>query len=343
MGLNKLKKVVFRTIGGEGIGLGHYYRCLSLARAMLYIDNNLQIIFVINDLLKAVAQKSSLFFIIDNDVTSDISSIEQLNPELIIFDSYLSNNNYLEMLANKSKLVIFDDNNIYNSLVADVIINGNVYANSISYKKRADAKYLLGKDFLVMREEYWNSKLNFDMISNNKKDTVSNSYNILVTTGGSDPYNISEEFLKAIMCRNYKIKVVIGPNYSTDLVQRLETLDKTEENIKLIYMPNSLRELIINSDIVITAGGSTVYEVISQNRIPLVFSMANNQDLLCNELRNIGITYLGKYPHINYNKVINEINEFYINGAKLLLNNKLFTEIDGNGALRVAEILLNLN
>jgi len=344
MGSNRIKQIVFRTMGGGNIGYGHYYRCISLAHA-LNRTGNVKIDFIINKELERSVVYLSFDYIICNDFEEDIPLIEDMRPDTVVFDSYLASNSYLERLSELAKLAIFDDNNdIYDSTIPDIIINGNIHANDLEYKKRVDGIYLLGTDYLVMKQEYWNSLVKSNNHCGESPFSVTNDQlNILITTGGSDQYGISLKMIESLLKISYEKKVIVGPSYEDNLITKLKNIEKENSAVKLIHKPDSLKKYIKNSDVVITAGGSTVYEVLSQNKFPIIFSLADNQDMICSKLKDKGISYIGKYPDIKYTSLLDEVEKAY--DMKNNNKSKKFSfdiTIDGNGALRIADRILKL-
>lgn len=322
-----MKRIIIRTLGGKEIGYGHYYRCLSLAKAIKLIDKNIDIIFIINKDLMSLIENTDFNFIISEDLTEDMKIIKNLDIDLFIFDSYLGDDNYLRVIKEKTKLMLIDDNNdIYDSSIPNIIYNGNIHAEKLGYSNVEGQIKLLGPKYLIMKEEYWNGNAD----ENLDKDGV------LITTGGTDEYGIALKILKEIKDLNVKVKVIIGPGYTDDYIKKIEYI-KTN-NMELIYKPGSLKTHISSSKIVITAGGSTVYEVLSQKSIPIVFSIADNQDLICRELIDNGIEYLGKYPDIEYKKLKKLIGR--IKDKVIYENEKVFNLIDGRGTIVVAKVLI---
>lgn len=325
-----MKKIVIRTLGGGRIGYGHYYRCLSLARAINQLQENIDITFIINKELESLMSNTKFKFSICDNLCEDRKMIDKLNIDLFIFDSYSGNNHYLKNIKEKSKLMLIDDNNdIYDSLIPDIIYNGNMHVENLRYPYSEEQLRLLGPEYLIMREEYWNFH------SNTEGDL--NKHGILVTTGGTDSYGVSLKILEEIKYLNENIKVIIGPGYSNEYIKEFEDIKNT--NIKLIYKPKNLKEYISSSRIVITAGGSTVYEVLSQRSIPIIFSIADNQDQICKKLKDMGVEYLGKYPNIAYSKLkrlLDQIQKDYI------FNEKIFDIINSEGAKVVAKKIINI-
>lgn len=322
-----MKNIIIRTLGGKGIGYGHFYRCLSLAKAIRLGNKETNITFIINDELIHLLQDEGFIFILSNNLENDEQIIDKINIDLFIFDSYLGDDEYLRKIKIKSKLMLIDDNNdIYDSAIPDIIYNGNIHAKNLRYQDVDGQVKLLGTKYLIMKEEYWNKDRNLNL----------NKEGFLITTGGTDEHGITLKIIEQIKDIQEKIKVIIGPGFREDYIEKIK--DIKADNIKLIYKPKSLKQHISSSLAVITAGGSTVYEVLSQNTIPIIFSIADNQDLICKELSYMGIDYIGKYPNINYTGLLPIIKTF--EGKKVSLSDEVFDMVNVDGANVIAGKLL---
>lgn len=319
-----MKNIIIRTLGGGRIGYGHFFRCLSLYKALCKVNPSLKIKFIINDNLVELANREKLNYIISNQLDNDRQVICDLDSDLFILDTYLADNDYIKMIKPKTDIMLIDDNNdIYDSTLVDIIYNGNIHASNLDYLYKQGQLRLIGTQYLIMKQEYWED----GNCSRDKKG-------ILITTGGTDSYGISKGIMDNLKDLDESIKIILGPGNTKEYNLQLEK--EKRDNIELIYSPYSLKDYINESRIVITAAGSTIYEILSQNTIPIIFSLADNQDLIVEELKRKGIVYLGKYPKINYLEI-----------KKNICNNKiaydrvdLFNLVDGKGALRVAEHIL---
>ncbi|ABW20040.1 PseG/SpsG family protein [Alkaliphilus oremlandii] len=322
-----MKNIGIRVLGGKGIGYGHYYRCLSLAIALGQVEKDINITFIINQELEDLINNTEVEYIINNEFEQDYNIIDEREIDLFIVDSYLGSNEYLKMVKEKTKLMIIDDNNdIYDASIPDIIYNGNIHAERLGYLEIEGQLKLLGPKYLIMKEEYWK-----------KQDENIDKNGILITTGGTDDHGITVKIMDAIKNLAIKTRIIIGPGYYCDYIKNIEAI-KTE-NMELIYKPPNLKKYIASSKIVITAGGSTVYEVLSQNTIPIIFSIADNQDLICKELSNIGIDYLGKYPSISYDRLDELIGRYCY--KNMILKDGTLDLIGGQSTLSTAEIILS--
>lgn len=204
-------KIIIRTNGGKNIGLGHVYRCISLAQAIQQEKDGVEIVLISNIEIKCLIEENQFEFIFSNTFDeNDLLTIEKLKPDLIIFDSYLADNNYLKKLNEISKLAIFDGNNdIYDSSIPDLIINGNLHAPNLNYYNKE--KHLLGPKYLVMKEEYWEKK--FEITNNPIEKNENNSQTLMITTGGTDFNKIMIKFISSFKGLEIKKKIIIGPFY----------------------------------------------------------------------------------------------------------------------------------
>ena len=103
--------------------------------------------------------------------------------------------------------------------------------------------------------------------------------------------------------------------------------------------PKSLKNHFITSDIVICASGTTVYEVLRLRKELIIYSLAENQKLIEEKLREYGVIGLGYYQSINWDKLPAKLNRIISQSKdyqKKLL--PLFEKFDGKGALRIARI-----
>lgn len=334
-------KIIFRTNGGKDIGLGHVYRCISLAQAIREIDGEILISFVANNEVKTLIEEYKFEFISSDFFDNkDIQIIEDQRPSLIIFDSYLASNDYLKNLGKISKLIIFDDNNdVYDPSIPYKIINGNLHALSLDYTNKHE--HFLGPKYLVMKKEYWENKKEHNkrednFPKNNRKDT--NVMSVLITTGGTDFNQIMLQFIRAFKELKINKKLVIGPLYEEEYIEKIEREVFNDESFELIYKPKTLKNYINDSDYIITAAGSTVYEVLTLDKFPIIYVLADNQKAIAKELEKYGIINLGYYLEIDYDyaKKIIESKE-YEKAKEHTMIEKLFRMFDGNGAKRITE------
>ena len=319
-------KILFRTNAGNE-GLGHLNRCLSLYKAMDYGEK----IFIVNNeaelaLLNRGISKEKIVISTNYD-DEDLKLIGDLHPSLLIIDTYKASPEYLESTTklDGTIIVLFDDNGLYKDAKVDVIINGNIHADNIIYG--GEKKCLLGPKYLVINPDLWNAA-EFSGYDENS--------DLLITCGAADPHNTMENFIHMLKRCKRKKKLIIGPFFDVEEISRIKK--KIDDSFELIFSPISLKKHIMESEIVITASGSTVYEILRLDKKPIIFITAEDQSNIAKNLEKKGIYNLGWYNNIEKNDLLNAVNltsdKNY--GEKI---KKLFSLFDGMGAFRVAEEL----
>ena len=317
-------KILFRTNGGQKTGLGHVMRCLSLAKAIKQTQTT-TIIFRINKEIEALVKTEGFQTqIAETYDQQDATLIIKQNLKYVIFDSYLATTQYVETIQKETTLIQLDDNNdIYTPVVADTLINGNIHAQNLHYhSKNKNTKFLLGPKYLIMRESYWQDR------------EIPKGKGVLITTGGSDFLHLMPKFIQALQKTNFLKKIIIGPAYEESEIVLIKTLTNNNETFQLIHKPSSLQDYIANSEMVITAAGSTIYEVLRLRKIPLIYTLADNQEQIARALTKNGIESFGNAKRMYFDEVqiLKKMNEAIIGKKKL---ETLFNSIDGKGVFRV--------
>lgn len=332
MGKNKIKTILFKTAASSSIGFGHLFRCLSLATALKQCG--VSSVFLANAEAKSKIAEYGLDFVCSETFDyNDLEKIKTIEPEVVVFDSYLADLSYIEELARKHLLVHFDDNNdVYPEVIADILINGNIHAKDLHYiRKKNGTRFLLGPKYLVMKSEYWNLE-----------SSGLSEKSLLITTGGADFFDLMPKFLEALGKLLLKKRVIVGPGFSESQIRKLGMLSESLEDCELIHRPSSLKEHIAQASIVVSASGSTTYEILTMKRLPVIFTLADNQRLIAEKLESFGITNLGWYENIDFEKLPELIlQEISIKDSKEKRLSPLFSQFDGKGALRTAKAIVD--
>ncbi|QEE16025.1 glycosyltransferase [Promethearchaeum syntrophicum] len=330
-------KIVFRTNAGKNIGLGHLNRCLSIASGFTYYYPNLHlnIFFIVNKEGEAFCESYKTISSEKFD-DYDISIIKSLDPDIVFFDSYLATNHYLKLMIKNFFLVLLDDNNLYKKINPRVLINGNIYANRKFYPKYHESTlYLLGPEYLPMKREYWTSfSHDQQIIKPLNKDIF-----ITITSGAADFYRILPKFQKYLKNLDLPINYIIGPAFTDDIVEELSK--KKKKNECLIHAPESLKEIILSSAIIISAAGSTVYEVLALNKPIIIFTIAENQEDCALLLKNHNVLFLGNQKQIKWEDLESVVSNLYLNLASYHSKiEHLYSNFDGNGVYRICKCIL---
>lgn len=334
----------FRADANSRIGLGHVMRCLAIANAAR--DRGIESTFIIADeeakeiignYKYSAICLNSLWDNLESEIDKLTLLINELQVEQLIVDSYFVTKIYLSKLKKLIKIIYIDDLNTFIYPV-DVIINYNIYAKNCNYNdKYSNTKLFLGCDYVPLRKEFQNQEYFV-------REQVSN---ILVTTGGTDYYNMSVNILNLMLKKNQyaniNFHVIIG-NFNVH-IDELRDIQSKNSNVKLYKNIKNISKLMKACDVAIAAGGTTLYELSACGVPSISFSLADNQLDGVNEFDIQNIIYYAGDIRESLDKCINNIDEKI---QQLILNRKLRKElsigmrkmVDGNGADRIIEELL---
>lgn len=343
-------KVAIRVDGGAGIGMGHVMRCLSLAK--VFKENGHEVYFFSKLSVGIDVIKSKDFSVIrledsalENEVYAVTSLLMEYRIDILIVDSYNVNENYfISLRQHVDKLVYFDDENKID-IPADVIINGNLTAEYLGYRKYDDNQILLlMPEYNLIRDEFR------DMPARIIKENVES---VMITIGGSDSFNLTGKLLDVLLqadrFSNLEFNILVGSGF-TDVDELIE-LSKIHTRIRLfsnqgvnIYTEirySSVVDLMINSDVAISAGGSTLYEFAACGTPTLAFILAENQRFLVEKMAELGyVINLGWHDELDEKIVVDGL-QLLINdyGKRIAMSRKGQSLVDARGAERIARVL----
>lgn len=322
-------KIYILTEGGKDIGFGHITRCKSLYQA--FEKNGTTPTFITNgdkavrDLLR---DKNHHIFNWPGEQQKLFSIIE--NADIVTIDSYLADFNFYKKVSEIIKIPVYIDDNMRLDYPKGVVVNGNIFAEELKYPKREEVAYLLGCRYLPLRREFW---------ENIEKKTRENIGTVMITFGGNDARNMTPRVLR-LLAKEYPDiakNVVIGKAFQNIDEIKVEADDKT----KLIYSPDAqgMKRVMIESDIAISLGGQTLYELAAISVPAIAVAVAGNQLNNVRGCQKAGfIEYAGWWED-------RQILEGIFKSLKLLQDRDIREKmekagrsmVDGNGANRVVE------
>ena len=284
---------------------------------------------------------------------SSEDALPQRNAAILV-DSYYVTEKYLAALKKRITTIYMDDIYAF-SYPVDMLINYNIYGEEMGYEKDAafaDTKLLLGTEYVPLREEfsagagYVQSRKVLSLGAANVTPAADGG--ILITTGGSDSFNLAGQLLMEAMkydaLKEKEYHVVSGS--LNPHIGELQALAEKHENIHIHCNVTNMAELMAESEVALSAGGSTLYELCAMGVPVIAFSFAENQERLVQTFVKRGIAQYGGNYRTDGNKMIQNT----IAGLETLLENenlraeyrkKARTLVDGKGAVRIAEAILS--
>lgn len=333
-----IKKIAIRADGNSHTGMGHIMRCLVICKE--FIRRNIETIFLVKydtKLINILDENKIKYLIIENtnlkeEAINLCKIIKELNIDGILIDSYWINNEYLREIYNHVNLLIsIDDNNLYD-YPSHIIINGNIYGNDINYKLiNENTKLLLGSDYAILSDEFTNEtpiKI---------KDNVEN---ILITMGGCDINNYTPIVINSISKINIPINVIIGPQFNNK--KAIENIALSNQKINLFYNPNSMKTIMKNNDIAISASGTTTYELGVLGIPTILIYQADNQENIAKKTSELGMMInLGYFKDVKEAEIYDSLLDLVSNKKKREdMSNKCIKNIGRTGVIKIVDEIL---
>lgn len=346
--LNKnRKKIGIRVDGGVKIGMGHVMRTLSLAAEI--ISQNGRVIFYtrLEEIADFIRCRNFEARVLQNPKESYEEEVPELSQmvledqiNLLLIDSYELTEGFILEMNKIVETANFDDTG---ELIfpTKYLINYNCYAQTLGIEERSleGTALLLGADYVPVRKEFIG--LNYQMRSQMK--------NILITAGGSDSFNISEQIYNALMaepgnglasCFFHIVCGKMNPN-----IERLKGLESKNQNLKIYVDVKNMAEIMENCDLAISAGGSTVYELCAVGLPAITFYYVENQRRISETFeKTAGMLNAGNYQDSPEKMLENLVKEACLlkqdYDKRKKLSEKMLSVVDGKGAYRLASALL---
>ena len=337
-----------RADGGREIGSGHIMRCLSIADALRQLGA--QVCFLLADasavpLLEKREQEYRVLNSSWRQPEKELSHLPEIfgsgEGDVFLADSYYVTAEYLRRVGDHMPVCYMDDRGL-KGLPVDLLINYNIFADAALYEtteSTGPTAYLLGVEYVPLRRE-------FQGIVYEVKDRVRR---VLVTTGGSDPYDLAGQFVKLALAepgtRHLEYCVVSGA-YNEHLPQ-LRKLEAANENVHVYSNVENMCELMQSCDLAVTAGGSTMYELSAVGVPSVCFSFVDNQEGIVQEFRRRALVCFGGDYLAQGKQMLREAVACASLLAESLERRQYYSArqrslVDGKGAVRIANRLCGL-
>ncbi len=372
--------IAIRADGGPAVGMGHIMRCLAVAEELVNLGCRVYFISKYQQGIEKIRcmgfeafgiSKESNEIItaaqdfnygteaeLADDLDKTYSIIREQGCQLLLVDKYNLTSEYFDSLKDfVSKVAFIDDLNSMDCS-ADVIINGNINATSLGYRKLfQDQRLFLGTAFTLLRNEFrMVSKREVrklangeDMTTEIKHQSNEKSYpvpEIMITTGGADPYNCTGKFLEILLGHQRTAGMIYNVVITSGFIHRdkIQVIAEKNSNVNLYVNINCISEIMLRSDLAISSGGSTLYELCCCGTPTLAFVMADNQNGIVETLaEDEYIQSLGWYNQIESSQITQKVVQL-VNNFKLRKNysSNMQRLIDGNGAERIAQEIIDI-
>lgn len=332
--------IYIRADANEKIGTGHVMRCMAIADALKHCGQ--QVCFLIADDAgsRLLRDRDQEYLILHTDYASMEDELPRLRqvfegkkPDFFLVDSYSATPEYLREIRKYVPVGILDDG-VLRGYPVDVLINYNIFASASLYGTEEGTQYLLGPEYVPLRREF----TGVDYSVRERAERV------LITTGGSDKYDLGAKLIREALAgkdtADLQYTVVSGA-YNIHL-EELQELARRHENVRVCSNVGDMWRLMRDSDLAVSAGGSTMYELSAVGVPVICFSFVDNQERIVRGFAEKGLVAYGGDYLARGESMLQEI-VYHIgrlaadHDLRKNCSQRLRSLVDGQGSRRIAE------
>ena len=307
-------------------GLGHLIRQIHIANE--FTKQNKEVYFYIPifqtaiDILK---QYNLSYSTIEN--FNSVPALKTEDTEITVLDIQDTTRAFIENLKKKCKNIISFEDQGEGRNFTDLLIDCNLNPED-SKKISSSTKTLFGLPYSVLGPEF----VKLHLGQRNFQDQIQS---LLITFGGTDPFNITIELAKHIP-KIMKITIVIGPG----LQNQKTLLDLSNDHITIKEHVERMAPMLANHDGVFCSGGVTLHEAMCVGTPAFVINQVEHQEDKARIAESQGAAVnLGQANSWDTNRLAKIFN----------LDNKVLQKmsatgkkcIDGKGLNRVVQAILS--
>ena len=305
--------IVFRVDASTQIGTGHVMRCLTLAHALEQKQHSVSFICreLTGNLIDLIRQHA--FDVIALPLETDAhpnsenqhaawlqtswqrdagQCIEVLNTlprtDCLVVDHYALDRSWEQAVSNDTDHIMVIDDLADRQHDAALLLDQNYYLNSAERYHDLlpeHTRQLLGPQYTLLRPE-------FTELSSSIKPRSGQIKTILIFFGGVDADNLTARTLDALQTldSNIRTEVILGstnPN-KDEIINFCDSLD----NVNCHTAVTNMAEFMSRADLAIGAGGTTTWERCYLGLPAIVFTLAQNQQAVNEDVEHAGAVLL---------------------------------------------------
>jgi UDP-2,4-diacetamido-2,4,6-trideoxy-beta-L-altropyranose hydrolase len=284
--------ILFRTESFPAIGSGHVMRCLALGQWLRRCGCN--VVFRLSNRSKAARERlrregfsvhvDPIRFGGFSDAKGTSALADRLQANWVVVDGYLFNRTYVKTLSGKNKKILFiDDLGGISRKLGDVVLNPNPLATPTLYGGSSKTnRFLLGPRYALLRQEFWHPpKL---------KKLNRRNCRLLVTMGGSDPFNKTGSVLRSLLANAkvpLNVTVVLGPQNRHER-SLLQMVGSHRIRIRFVRNVRNMAKWMAWADLAVSAAGGTSWELARMGCPMILLILASNQEEVAKALTKHG-------------------------------------------------------
>ncbi|MCP4231944.1 MAG: hypothetical protein GY771_17585 [bacterium] len=263
------KNVWFPVDAGPDIGMGHLARCLALATRFAEIGREPRFVINDDDAARALVQSNGFEYETAAAEVDPDYVIERAGEKPLIITDLRGYPADYYLRIRKSGAFVASIDDVGDALPSDVVINGTIAGQYREYNEIAPPQlFLLGPDYIPLRIEF--AEPGPDPLDPARA-------NLLLTFGGADPSGYTLRAMAAIeTLPEMTVDLVLGAAFA-DADEVKDIAEKSRHDYTIHNPAADFRALMRRAKLAISAGGVTLYELLTQ-RVPIMAVPASERE-----------------------------------------------------------------
>jgi len=336
--------LLVRTDASVAIGTGHVMRCLALAQAWQQAGGS--VVFAMAEATPSLEARLRISRIKVTRLSVTAGSAEDAartsaaaraeKADWVVVDGYQFDSAYQAALrADGLKVLFIDDNGEAAPYSADLILNQNAHASEAMYCNREKhVRLLLGSRYILLRREFgfWRTRT-FEIAPRARR--------VLITMGGSDPDNVTEQILRMLLPEpDLEVTVVVGGS-NPHLVDLEQLVEHADHHVRLLKDVSDMPALMVWADLAVAGAGTTSWEMCMMGLPAALCVLAPNQEKIASELARLGsavdLGYTNKVPVARTEATLRDL--LRSQSRRVQMSTRGREIIDGRGTERVVSFI----
>ncbi|MBR1470456.1 MAG: hypothetical protein IJ600_02290 [Lachnospiraceae bacterium] len=346
------RRLLIRTEANAVTATGHMRRCLNIAEAAR--AQGAEPVFIVAEPVSEKLPRERGFQVVCLDRPFDAFDeeipqmrdwlrqqgiTEKTDAATLLIDSYFVSENYMRAMQEILQVAYIDD--LHERIwPCDILICYGMYAADHDYAgEYPHARLLLGGDYMPLDRIYQEIP---------KRQIRGSLKNVLVISGGTDPVHFLPQFLELAEQQKEEWGGMQFTLIAGALDPDLPALLKRAENMPDVRISEPLPDLkavLLDSDLVVTAAGTTLYELAATGTPGICYVLADNQILNAEAFVREGLFLFGGYIHRDgfrgelFREQFRQMRE---PAVRQEMSRRLQRLVDAKGAERIAKALLGV-
>jgi CMP-N-acetylneuraminic acid synthetase/spore coat polysaccharide biosynthesis predicted glycosyltransferase SpsG len=332
--LDKLPRILFRVDGGGEIGMGHVYRSLAAAEALVKVKPNADICFLMRaeppEGAQFVSRKGHQVRVLSGAEASALPAIRDYSPNLIVNDLPSLDDAYLRSLAKLgASTVNFVDTleDIENPREAAAIIIAALDDEQVELDD-----YHAGPAFAILREAF----------QERSAEVAERGRKVVLSFGGSDPQKLTLKALEALtpIAPGLEVTAILGLAFGHE-AELDSVLTRAGYRPRVLRHVETMADILVEADLVLCSGGMTVFEIAALGRPGIVLCQNDKEQARMERFARFGsIRHLGLGTEASEEAIRECVAALLADRAeRIRMSEAGMALVDAQGASRAADVM----